>query len=520
MIVTIFAAHVGLLGRLKQRERRTVRLSFAHVRDAVGHRALKGATFALMNTALRLGLSLVSTAALARLLAPRDFGLIAMTSVFAEFIALLGNFGLFNILVQKPRLYRTQLDTAFWLALMIGSILGLLAFSFASAAAWFFGEPEITPLIRVLSIAAVMLQLEAVHSAVLNRTMRFDLVVLCQLISVVVRTCTTIAFAYAGYGVWSFVAGTLIGQFVSLSMFYFAAPLFPRFRFRPLSLKSYVKPALSYFGSGILFYINSYLDSSVVARRLGAVEVAYYQNGRQLADELRVRLLPALQSVLFPAFSALQDDAKRLQAACVRASEMFTLLYYPLGIGLAAVAPDAVLLLFGEKWLPMVPILQVLATSTAIRGGLAGVLPVFRAKNLATQEFRNYVWLTILFVISAVVGSYWGALGVAFGLLFCTAFGGLPIAWMAFRIINLGMHDLIKAIAPQAISAVLMFVAVQFLMHFLVNWNVPLVWRLLSEIPVGAATFALSMFVFGRRILMDAIDIAKEMVFKQRTAGA
>jgi PST family polysaccharide transporter len=474
----------------------------------LGSRVAVGAGFALLGMGVRLVLVVGSTAILARLLAPADFGLLAMAMVVTELGAMFTNFGFFSILVQKPRLRRVELDSVAWFSFAIGILLTLLVVAASYPAETFFRDARVGEILRALSVSFVIGQLTVVQSALLRRMLRFDLDLFLKTAIIVTRSAVAVGCALAGFGLWSLVAGTIASQVVWLLLSVLLVPYRPKLQIDTSFLRANLKTSASYLALGLLWYGNTNFDLAFVGRLLGAVGLGYYQTARALTDELRARITVPIQHVLFPAYSLMQNDLARFRAAALRSTRLLAVIIVPMGIGIAATAPSLVRVLYGEQWLPMVPILEVIALAGTVRASLAVNGPIFSATNRMGLSLRLNFVNTALFFIAIAVGSRWGALGVAWGSL-ASALAFAYVTVRAFGVLRLRPRDLAAALAPPYLAAAVMACAVVATDAWLKGH--PLFASFLWQVAVGAATYLLVLAVISRPLLVEALRLAQQL---------
>ena len=182
------------------RRHAVVRGAFVLRAGNLGNRVVSGASFTMLGITLRTLLTIGSTAILARLLTPADFGYIAMATTVTELAALLGSFGLGNILVQRKVVTRLQMDTVFWTGLIVGAVLAVVVFLISFLAESLFGDPVIGDLLRVLWLPFLIGGFSSVSDAIIARMMWFRLEFWIQLAVVLCRSLIAIGFAYSGFG--------------------------------------------------------------------------------------------------------------------------------------------------------------------------------------------------------------------------------------------------------------------------------------------------------------------------------
>ncbi len=350
-----------------------VQKSFLTSSDNLGHRVVSGALFTFLGIALRTAITIGSMAVLARLLTPAEFGHLAMATVVTELAAVFANFGFGSILIQKYRISRIQIDTMHWSAIGLGVILTTLVFTLSFFASHFFQDEMVGPLLRVLCLSFILEEITIIPRSLLARRMQFKLDFYIQIGMLLSRASTAIVMALNGFGVWSLAGGALAGLMVQACVYQLLSGYWPRAKFSASFLRTTWRTNGGYFGNGILFYINSNVDFLLVGRTLGASMLGQYQNARSLTDEVRMRMVQPIQRVLFPAFSAIQNDPDRFRDGVLRSGRLLALTFIPMGFGIAAVAPELVKVLYGEQWLPMIPILQVISIATGL--GAAASIP-------------------------------------------------------------------------------------------------------------------------------------------------
>lgn len=474
-----------------------VQRSFSPPDHELAHRVSHSAAISFAGVALRSVITIGSTAVLARLLTPADFGLLTMASLVTEFAALFSSFGVGAILIQMRRSSRLAYDTAFWFALALGVVLMAAVWVFSFFASYFFDDPQVGSIVRVLAVLFLLEELTVVHSAILQRMLKFKLEVAIQMGQLLLRVSVTILFAWLGWGVWSLVLGSLVARVAQAAVMWALVPFRPRLRFHRAFVAARLRTGFSYLGTSVLGYLNNNLDYLVVGRRFGAVELGYYQAAYSLSDELRNRLSLPLQRVLFPAYSLVQDDLGRFQRGVTTSLRLLACIVFPLGAGMAATATEIVTVLYGWQWLAAIPLLQVLAINGALRAVFSMCGSIYYARDRADLALLMTAITVPLTAAALWIGSRFGLQGVAWAMLGMVIFS-LVTAGFALRLIGLGLRDLARAIGPAAIAAALMAAAVSTAGPTLqTEFAAPLA-RLALLVPLGAASYVAALALISR----------------------
>jgi PST family polysaccharide transporter len=454
-------------------------------------RVAGGAGYQFLGIALRTLLTLGSTAILARLLTPADFGYVAMATVVTEFAALLGAFGFSNVLIQRRRVDRLQFDTLFWAMLAIEAVLAAGVFALSFLAGWLFDDANVGPLLRLMSLSFLIGGLSAVPGVVLVRLMRFGAVFWINMGTNAVRSAVAVLCALAGLGMWSLVVGSLVGSAVGVVMHFAAVPYRPRARFSwPVIARSW-RTSTGYFGNTAVYYVNMNLDLMLIGRHLGAASLGYYQNARSLTDEIRGRIAMPIQQVLFPAFASLQDDRPRFQQLVMRAGRLLVAVVVPIGFGVSANARELVLVLYGPQWEPMVPVMAMFGLSAALRASAAIASSLFNANDRVGLAFRYNVWSTVLLIGAVLLAMPYGIEAVAAAVALVSLYA-LVVFRAALRLIGLGVRDLARLLVAPVLASLVMWLATLGL-RVLDAGRAPAL-LLLVHVLAGAAVYLVVLF--------------------------
>jgi O-antigen/teichoic acid export membrane protein len=455
-----------------------LRRSFVLRPDDMGRKVINGASYQFAGIVLRTVLTIGSTALLARLLTPADFGYIAMATVVVELAALFSNFGFNALLIQRRVITRLQVDTVFWASLGLGLALAAVVVVASFFSSVIFADARVGELLRVLCLSFVFSSLGTIPNVVLMRLMRFQAEFWINMLAIVVRTAVAIALAWAGFGVWSLVAGAVTGVAVQWAGGMYVAPYWPRLRFHAAYLTGTWRTSSSYFAGGLLFYVNMNVDLLLIGRQLGATSLGYYQNARSLTDEIRSRIALPLQRVLFPAFASLQHDRTRMQAAVLRSASLLAAVTFPLGVGVSAMAEELVPILYGDQWLPMVPALGMFGLSTALRASMAIASPLFNAHDRVGLALRYSIVATALMVTGIWLTLPYGITAVSTAVMLTSLYALLPFV-AALRLVGLGSVHAARILLPPALASGTFWIVIHLARPFATAWA-PGAWSLLA----------------------------------------
>jgi len=479
-------------------------------------RVVRSAGFMFSGVALRIVLTMASTAILARLLMPEDYGLVALASIVTELAAILNTISLSAILIQRKRLARIQCDTVFWFMAGLGVAASLVIALGAPLFAALLGDERITPLLRVMSVLFFLEQLMVIQHVTMMRLMMFDLDFRVQLGALLVRIAGGVAGGLLGWGPWALVAGSIAAVCFSVAYMWFEIPYVPRLRFRWAFLRENIKTSSSMLGNGVIQYALGNVDFFIVGRRYGATDLGYYQAAFSLSAELRNRLAGPLQKILFPAYSLVQSEPERFRRGVGMSLLMLSAAVAPLGFGLTATADEVVQLLYGQKWLAAIPLLQALGIAGALRAIFSMCASLFYAINRADVLFKMTLAGAPIRVGIILAGSYWGTLGIAWAVTL-TQIMGAATGVVAFRLCRIPVRDFFDSLWPPLAASAAMLLAVTLIRPYVSD--MPLALRLGLLVTCGAVVYTGALAVLAPRIVTEVRAVLVNLLGMARGRG-
>ena len=324
-------------------------------------RAAKGLTWSLIERwgAELLGLGIFVV--LSRQLEPHAFGLVALATVVIDFLRKLVDQGFSEAVVQRGELDQEHLDTAFWTGIVTGSVLALSLVALAGPIAGWFGEPELAPVLRWLSLAFVVRGLSGTQQALLVRGLRFQQLATRTLVAEVAAGVVAITLALNGFGVWSLVGQSLASGVFGVLTLWRVSGWRPGLGFRWHHFKELALFGANIVGFKLLNALSVRVDAFLIGTFLGTVQLGYYSVAIRIFHAISKILTGVMNSVAFPVFSRMQGEPERMRRAFYEATQLTSLVTLPAFLGLAAIAPDAIPFAFGDQWGPSVPVMRVFA---------------------------------------------------------------------------------------------------------------------------------------------------------------
>ena len=403
---------------------------------------------------------------LARLLEPRAFGLVAMAGVYIAFVQVFVEQGLGAALVQRRELERAHLDTAFWIAVLMSMVLLTISLMIAPWVATLYGEPHLVLIVRWLSLGLVVSALNGTQRAILQRELAFRELAIRSLIAAVIGGVVGIGAALAGLGVWSLVIQTLTTAVIGMAVLWSVSDWRPAFRISTAHFRDLWGFSTSVLGTNLLTFVNRHSDDLIIGAVLGPVALGYYSVAYGLLRKMTTLLVGVSTKVAFPAFARVQHDPVRMRKGFYMATRYTSLIAFPAFIGILLVAPELVRGIYGPKWIPSIPVMQILA--------LIGIIhSVFYFNGTVILSAGKPRWRLGLAAVNAVsnvvafaIAVRWGIVAVAVAYVVRGYLvSPLPI-WLIHRLIRIDVRMYLRQYVVPLVGSAAMAATVLLLRHF------------------------------------------------------
>jgi PST family polysaccharide transporter len=410
------------------------------------------------NFILRVGSLMV----LARLLDPKDFGLVGMVTALTGVLSLFRDFGLSTAAVQRVSVSEEQISTLFWINLLVGAILSILTLAIAPVVAAFYHEPRLLLVTAILASGFMFNAAGVQHGAILQRQMRFTTMAGIDISSLVVSVAVGIGMAIRGYGYWALVGMTLAGPVVSTIGVWVSTAWVPGMPRRQAGVRSMLRFGSTITLNSLVVYFAYNLEKVLLGRFWGAQAVGIYGRAYQLVNIPTDNLNSAVGEVAFSALSRVQNDPIRLKSYFLKGYSLVLALTLPITIVCALFAEDAISVLLGAKWKEAAPIFRLLAPTILIFAMINPFSWLLFSIGKVGRSLKIALVIAPLVITGYVIGLPYGPKGVALGYSVSMALWVIPhIVWcvqgteISFRDV---MQTLSKPLLSGLVAAVLPFV--------------------------------------------------------------
>jgi len=399
------------------------------------------------------------TVALARLLTPADFGVVAMLSLFVGVASALAEGGMGAALIQSKNPTQTDVSTLFWTQLGLAVLLGSALAASGPTLGTLFHQDILAPLAIAYGVNLIVSAPASVQTSLFIKKLQFRTPTLVALGAQTIAGLTAVAAAVHGAGPWALVAQAITGSAVTTLMLWRLSPWRPSFAFSQKSLRRHAGFGIYVVGAGILGEIEQRVGSLVVGRFGGAADAGQFQRGSGTQLLLARLLSGVITRVAFPAFAAIQEDTHRLTNA-VREAVFVNFAATALAMWMVALlAEPLVRLVFGAAWMPSVPVLQALC----LAGGFYPIFAVFsktlraigRARAVFMQHAVRAAGVSAIAYLFRDLGFTALAWAQAVFLICAMPMGSVGVARWAGYQLKSQMADLL----PIVVSGVVMAIA-------------------------------------------------------------
>lgn len=415
---------------------------------SLGVKMLSGALWTWVSRVGFYAISIISTTVLARILPSSAYGLMGMVVVFTGFLSLFRDLGGGMAVVRQKDPTQEFLSSVFWGNIVMAIATAGVLIAIAPAVARFYKEPQVVSIMMVLAIPFVISGVSIVHNALLRRQMAFRTLAMIELVSSAVSTATAIGMAMSGAGVWSLVGASVALALTGTALQMACSRWRPRFYFRWAELSPIFSFSLNLFGFNTVNYGLRNVDKFLIGRFLGASALGQYQFAYTLMLFPLQNITWALGNVLFSAFATIQDDNARFRSGYLKATRLIALITFPVMLGMMATAGPLVRTVLGERWLPVIPIVIILAPVGLVQSVTSTVGQIYMAKGRTDLQFRWAIISGVVILPAMAVGLRWGTSGVAAMYTIATLLLSYPLLTLALPLIDLKISTFVASLWP------------------------------------------------------------------------
>jgi O-antigen/teichoic acid export membrane protein len=425
-------------------------------------KTISGLKWSFVDNFVNQGIRFIIGIILARLLTPKEFGLIGITMIFVVISQSFIDSGFSLALIQKKNCTNEDYSTVFYFNLAISILFYFFIFLISSTVSTFFNEPQLTSLIKVLGIILLLDAIGLIQKTILVKKIDFKLQTKISIISSIVSGFMGIGMALCGWGVWSLVWKTVSQHFINTVL------LWAWNKWRP-GLVFSISVLQKMFGFGSKIFLSGLINTTfqnvyyfIIGKFFSAAELGYYTRADQFNKLPSENITFVIQRVSYPILSTIQNDEQKLKMGYKKLIKSTMFISFILMIGLSAIAQPFILILIGEKWMPSVPYLQLLCFAGMLYPLHSLNLNMLLVKGRSDLVLGLEVVKKILIVPVIIVGIFLGIKIMIIGMIVNSFIACFLNSYWSGNLINYPIKEQLVDIIPSFIIASVMGIVVYY----------------------------------------------------------
>ena len=446
------------------------------------------------------------TIVLARLLTPKDFGLIALSLVVVYFIQLVIDFGISSAIIQKPEITPHHYSSSFLIVTFFSILISILFFYDSQFVADLLGNPNTSQLIKYLAVLVVLNGVNFLPRVHLTRQLEFKKIAIAELISIIIYGIFTIVFAFILRNVWCFVIG-LVSEHLILGFFLW---FFSRLKIRLEIHWSAVKDLFNFssvvFGTRLLNFLNINMLMILINKFFGSISLGLFSLAYQIIDLPTQRVAKNIMKVMYPILSKLQKNKKDFEKIFLNSILVITLIILPFFTLLYLLAEPFVLIFYGAKWIGAAPFIKILCIVGIIRSLWTGISVVSMSLGRPGFELLLNLIFSAVFFPSIYILNEYGLIPIlsSFSIILFILF--IYGYFKIFKWLGIQWHKIYNQFRISLFSNFLVFALINFLTSFFsIDLSQWVVIRFLLIGTFGLVLYLLILFLLDRKYLRNVI---------------
>lgn len=474
-------------------------------KEGLTHRTLVGFFWSFSGTGAQAVLQFLVLGILSRLITPAEFGLLNIANIITIFAGLFSQIGIGPALIQRSTLTDDHIRSGHTLSLLLSALLTGVAWSLAPVFASAFREIDqqmLTNVTRGLSFLFLLNGVGLVARSLNHRNLNFRIKARFQVTSYIIGFgAVGVALAFLGFGTWALVWASLTQSAVASLLYLRATPHTKRPQLNWPALSGLLR-----FGGGftlgqIFNRVANSSDNLIVGATMGATAVGLYGRAFQLMILPSTYFGQVLDTVLFTSMSKVQDKPQTLGAVYRRGVVAIALVVLPLSAFMFVLAPEIIRVLFGTQWDAAVPPFQIFAATMLFRTSYKMGDALSRAAGAVFRRALRQFIFSVMVVLGAWFGHYWGIVGVATGVSIAIAFNFFSMAHLSLRLTQMSWLELGRIHLPALLVSAVVLVETWGLAALLRGLALPNLIVLLGTMAVVGVTYAFLLWLAPGRFL-------------------
>ena len=452
------------------------------------------------------GIQFILQLFLARLLTPRDYGTVALITVFIAISTVFVQSGFNTALIQKKDIDEEDISSVFYVSLFIAIIMYIILWIFAPTIANFYKILELTSIVRVMGLVLFLNTFNSIQNAIVSRNMEFKRLFYSSLGAIIISGILGIVLAYRGFGVWSLVYQQLMNQFSICIILWFTVKWRPKLLFSIKKVKKLFSFSWKLLCSSLINSIYKELINLIIGRKYSPSILGYYNRGDQFPKVIVNNFDSSIQSVIFPTLASVQYNKVRVKEIMRKAIMMSSYIVFPAMIGLIVISESIVKLILTEKWLPCVPYLRVFCLSYALWPIHTANLQAINAIGRSDIFLKLEIIKKFIGVVTIIITSRYSPYIMAIGTIFTGIIGSFVNSYPNKKLLNYSYIEQVKDVTPSLFISIIMGI-VTYSIQLLKYNNILTV---LLQIVLGGVIYIILSYMTKNQSFIYLVNILKE----------
>lgn len=462
---------------------------------------------------LNQGITFITSLVLARILAPEDYGTIALVTVFINLAAVFINSGFATALVQKKDADETDFSTIFFCSLGCSVLIYAVLFFAAPLVAAFYSTPSLTVILRVFALSIPLSVFQSIQTAYISKHLLFQKVFVASAVTAVASGAVGIGMALAGCGVWALVFQNLAGTLTNTVVYLFLVPWRPKLLFSKTAAKSMMRYGSRILAADLSGTFFTEIRSLIIGRVYTSADLAYYNKGQQIPQLITNNLSTVLVSVMFPTLANHCDDLQQVKQMAKRSIRVLSYVMVPCMFGMSAVMEPLILLLFTDKWAQTIPFGQILSFCSFLKLLSDITIQILKAIGRSDVVLGLEVKKKPVYVLLLIVGVNINVLGLAVAMLVYDIYAVCVNMFQLQKYVSYRFWEQLRDMLPALLLGTVMAVLV---------WLIPsfgsLVLTLIVKVLAGAAIYVAGSVLFRLETFQYLKHLLLERLVKRKQA--
>ena len=474
---------------------------------------VKGSFWKLLERFTGRGISLVVSVVLARILSADDYGLIALTTVFTNLSEILIDAGFSTALIRKQDVDDEDYACVFTISSFISVILYILLFFTAPLISNYYVKPELKNVLRVMGVILFIQAFASTRNAFVNRNMQFKLLMKCNTIAAIISGIVGITLAYCGLEVWVLVIQRLLQQAIITFLLFMKIRWKPKFKFNKQKFKDLFGFSAGVIGASIVNYVENCVNSLVVGKHYSISDLGYMDKANLLPEQISLNSFGAMTNVLLPTVSSYQNDIERLKEVVRKVVRYTAFLLFPIMLGILSIAKEAVIVLFTEKWLPSVPLMQFICIYYIATPLMLIDVQVFFGLGKSNIRLKTELFRMVFIVLGVIICCFAFNLNIiylAMSNAIAVSLGTFVTHLEVQKLIDYTLFERLKDSFKSIMTSIIMCIILYFTSLLMAKLNLPIFVFMLIKILIGIITYIFFSYILKNQVFFELINMFKE----------